>query len=55
LRADDVIHKIDGERILDTDVLKKELSTSTYGELLQIIYYRNPRLQKYEVELGEWE
>ena len=55
LRADDVIHKIDGERILDTDVLKKELSTSTNGELLQIIYYRNPRLQKYEVELGEWE
>ena len=55
LRVDDVIHKIDGERILDTDVLKKELGASTNGELLQIIYYRNPQLKKYEVELGEWE
>ena len=55
LRVDDVIHKIDGERILDAAFLKKELDASTNGELLQLIYYRNPRLQEYDVELGEWE
>ena len=54
LRVDDVIHKINGERIIDAGTLKKELATVTNGELFQVIYYRQPKLEKYNVELGEW-
>ncbi|MEO2021761.1 MAG: PDZ domain-containing protein [Pirellulaceae bacterium] len=54
LRADDVIHKLDGERIRDTETLKKELVAATQGALLQVIYYRQPQLRKYNLELGAW-
>ncbi|MDE0736690.1 MAG: PDZ domain-containing protein, partial [Pirellulaceae bacterium] len=54
LRADDVIHKLGGERLRDTETLKKELVAATQGALLQVIYYRKPQLHKYNLELGAW-
>jgi len=55
LRADDVIHKLGSERIRDTAAFKKELEGDGQGALLQVIYYRKPQLQKYNLELGAWQ
>ena len=55
LRAEDVIHKLGGERIRDTAAFKKELEGAGQGALLQVIYYRKPQLQKYNLELGAWQ
>lgn len=54
LRVEDVIHKVNGERILDAETLKKELTSVADGKLFQVVYYRQPKIQKYEVKLGEW-
>lgn len=54
LRAEDVIHKLNGERIANAEALKTELTNVADGKLFQVIYYRQPKLKKYEIKLGEW-